>query len=84
MNTSTVRTDMDNEKPAPKRSLGADYISRENMELAGRLALEQRRANGEIMTYLEDGWIVREYPGQRIVKLAPVDEFRADDFPIEE
>ena len=84
MSMSTVRADMDNEKPSPKRSLGADYISRENMEMAGRLALEQRRANGEIMTYLEDGWIVREYPGQRIVKLAPVDEFRADDFPIEE
>ncbi len=84
MDTSTVRTDMDNEKPAPERSLGAEYISRENMELAGRLALEQRRANGEVMTYLEDGWIMREYPGQRIVKLAPAETYRSGDFPIEE
>lgn len=84
MSTSTVRADMDNEKPLPKRSIGAEYISRENMERAGLIALEQRRANGEIMTYLEDGWIMREYPGQRVVRLAPAGEYRSGDFPIEE
>lgn len=82
MNTSTVRTDMD-EKPSPTLSAGANYIARDNMERAGLIALEQRRARGEIMIYVEDGWVVREYPGQRIVKLAPVDQYRADDFPVE-
>ena len=64
------------------RSLIARYLSAENLERAAELALQQRRARGEIMTYVLDDWVVREYPGQRIERLAPVGQFRADDFPV--
>ena len=57
-------------------------ISAESMEEAAQIALEQRRASGEIMTYELDGWIVREFPGQRIVRLARKGEFRAKDHPV--
>jgi hypothetical protein len=33
------------------------------------------------MTYVVDGWVVREYPGCRIERLAPLAEFRDEDFP---
>jgi hypothetical protein len=55
--------------------------SREAVDRAAQNALAQRRANGEIMTYHLDGWMVREYPGGRIERLCPVDQFRAADFP---
>lgn len=64
-------------------SVGKAYISRENMELGSRIALLKRVQAGEIMTYHLDGWVVREYPGSRIVKLAPVGQFRSEDHPIE-
>ena len=64
------------------RSFIARYFSAENLERAAELALQQRRARGEIMTYVLDDWVVREYPGQRIERLAPVGQFRADDFPV--
>ena len=63
-------------------TLGQAYLSRENMAQAAQNALEQRRASGEIMTYELDGWIVREYPGQEIVRLARVGELRAEDHPV--
>lgn len=44
-------------------------------------ALAQRRASGEILLYELDGWVVNEYPGGRIERLAPVGKFRAADFP---
>ncbi len=44
-------------------------------------ALAPRHAHGEIMTYELDGWIVREYPGGFVERLAPVGQFRAEDFP---
>ena len=75
---------MDTNEPLQKPSLGAAYIAWENIERAALRALEQRRADGEIMTYHLDGWVVREYPGQRVVRLAPIGEFRSSDFPIEE
>ena len=57
-------------------------ISADSMEKASQIALEQRRASGEIMTYELDGWMVREFPGQRIVRLARKGEFRAKDHPV--
>ncbi len=62
--------------------LGKRYIGAENMERAAGAALEQRRAKGEIMTYELDGWIVREYPGGRIMQLARVGQYRSEDFPV--
>ena len=62
-------------------SVGRDYISWANIGRAARTALEKRREAGEVMTYHLDGWVVREYPGQVIVRLAPIGEFRYEDFP---
>ena len=74
----------DDAKPVmDQRSLGQRYISWENIERASHLALQQRQAAGEVMTYVRDGWMVREYPDQRIERLAPVGEFRSGDFPLE-
>jgi len=65
-----------------RRTPGKRYIIAENMERAADTALQQRRAKGEIMTYELDGWIVREFPGQRIVRLARVGQYRSEDFPV--
>ncbi len=65
-----------------RRTPGKRYIGAENMERAADAALEQRRAKGEIMTYELDGWIVREYPGRRIMRLARVGQYRSEDFPV--
>jgi len=46
-------------------------------------ALADRRARGEVMTYVVDGWVCREFPGQRVVRLCPLNEFKAADYPIE-
>lgn len=51
------------------------------LEMASKKALARRRASGEILTYHLDGWVVREHPGQRIERLAPVSEYRNEDFP---
>ncbi len=51
------------------------------LEAASRKSLEQRRASGAILTYELDGWVVREHPGQQIERLAPIGEFRNEDFP---
>ena len=53
----------------------------EALERAARNALAQRRASGEILTYIVDDWVVQEHPGGRIERLAPVGQFRAEDFP---
>ncbi len=45
-------------------------------------ALADRRGRGEIMTYLEDGWICREYPGIRVVRLCRLEDFEPDQYPI--
>ena len=74
----------DDLKASAKSSIGKDYISWPNIERAAKIALQHRRDTGEIMTYLQDGWVVREYPGQRVVRLAPVGTFKAEDFPVEE
>ena len=54
---------------------------REALDRAAQKALERRRASGEILTYHLDGWVVQEHPGGRIERLAPIEEFRAEDFP---
>jgi len=46
-------------------------------------ALADRRARGEIMTYAEDGWVYREYPGRRVAKLCRLEDFKAADYPVE-
>lgn len=51
------------------------------IDLAAAKALARRRASGEILTYHLDGWVVQEHPGGRIERLAPIGEFRAEDFP---
>ena len=52
-----------------------------NMEESSRAALQLRRDRHEIMTYVVGDWVVREYPGNRIERLCPLQEFRADDYP---
>lgn len=51
------------------------------LELAAQRALAMRRASGEILTYHLDGWVVREFPGGRIERLAPIGQYRNEDFP---
>jgi hypothetical protein len=68
------------EQSAPVRAT-AEWASFEAIERAGAVAREQRIARGEIMTYVVDDWVVREFPGGRIERLAPVLAFRAEDFP---
>jgi len=45
------------------------------------LALAQSRERGEVMTYARDGWIFREDPGRRIVRLCRTEEFVAANYP---
>jgi hypothetical protein len=45
-------------------------------------ALAERRAGGEIMAYVKDGWVVREFPGQRVERLCRLEDFKAADFPL--
>ena len=57
------------------------WASFEAIEEAGKAGRAYRVAQGEIMTYVVDGWVVREYPGGRVKRLATVGEFRSADFP---
>jgi hypothetical protein len=61
-----------------------ETIDREAEDLTrrSRAVLAERRARGEIMTYVEDGWVFREYPGQRIERLCRLDDFEPDDYKI--
>ncbi len=61
-----------------------ETIDREAEELTrrSRAALAERRALGEIMTYVEDGWVFREYPGQRVERLCRLEDFEPDDYKI--
>jgi len=59
------------------RDLESEELSRRSAA-----ALADRRARGEIMTYLEDGWVYREFPGMRIVKLCREEDFKAADYPL--
>jgi len=55
----------------------------EEMSRRSAAALADRRARGEIMTFEEDGWVYREYPGQRVVRLCRLEDFEPDDYKIE-
>lgn len=65
-------------RPAGSALIQADRMA---LQRAAENALAQRQASGEVMTYELDGWVVREHPGQRIEHLAPVGQFRNEDFP---
>jgi len=56
-------------------------VERAAIEQAALKALARRRTSGQILTYELDGWVVQEYPGGRIERLATVDQFKAADFP---
>jgi len=45
-------------------------------------SLEQRRANGEIMTYVRDGWVFQEFPGKRVERICRLEELNATDYPL--
>lgn len=51
------------------------------LQRAAEKVLAKRRASGEILTYELEGWVVQEYPGGRIERLAPIDWFRDEDNP---
>lgn len=51
------------------------------LERAAEKALAMRRASGEILMYELEGWVVREHPGGRIERLAPIGQFRNEDHP---
>lgn len=64
--------------PVPSQAMLADMAA---LDRAAANSLAQRRASGQIMTYESDGWVVREYPGGRIERLARAGEFRVADHP---
>ncbi|KAA5607852.1 hypothetical protein F1189_31810 [Rhodovastum atsumiense] len=68
----------DQNLPAAPRPAWASF---EAVEEAAQAARAHRVASGEVMTYMADGWIVREYPDGHIERLAPIAEFRDEDFP---
>ena len=57
------------------------WASFEAVAEAAQAARICRVATGEVMTYVVDEWVVREHPGGRIERLAPLDDFRDEDFP---
>jgi hypothetical protein len=54
----------------------------EDLTARSRRALAERRASGEIMTYVRDGWVYREFPGIRVERLCLLEDFKAADYPI--
>lgn len=57
------------------------WASFEAVRVAGEKARAERVRGGEIMTYVQQGWVVREFPDGRIERLALVAQFRDEDFP---
>ena len=70
---------MDEYTPVPESALMQAQSTA--LKQAAIKGLARRRASGEILLYELDGWVVREHPGGRIERLAPVGQFRAADFP---
>ena len=70
--------------PVSKHPIADELFAPGTIERASQAALADRRARGEIMTYYLEGWVVREFPGQRVVRLAPIGSFRAEDHPLDE
>ena len=56
-------------------------VERAALQRAAEKALAKRRASGEILTYELEGWVVQEYPGGHIERLAPIEWFRDEDNP---
>jgi hypothetical protein len=54
----------------------------EEMTRRSAAALADRRARGEIMTDVEEGWVFREFPGQLVVRLCRPADFEPDDYPL--
>ena len=73
--SETVQTE---DRPVPSRSMSATMAELERAAANSRV---QRQASGEIMTYGQDGWMVREFPGGRIERLCPIDEFTVAKYP---
>lgn len=67
--------DMDHSTPP------SAWTSIEAIDASANAALEHRLQTGEILTYVVDGWVVREHPAGRIERLAPLADFRDEDFP---
>ncbi len=68
----------------PEKSMAdVQTIDAESEELTrrSRAALAERRARGEIMTYVRDGWVFREYAGQRVERICLLEDYRAADHP---
>jgi hypothetical protein len=61
---------------------GEHLVTQQGIEERAAASLAQRRANCEVMTYVVDGWMVREWPNQRIERLCPADRFKAEDYPL--
>lgn len=55
-----------------------EMMDPERGRAAGEAALAARRARGETMVYIQDGWVVVEYGGGRIERICPQEEFRAE------
>lgn len=79
----TLLADMGQATPADATTVRS-YLSEENLDHAAQIPLAQRRAADEVMTYFENGSVMREYPGNRTKRLAPIASFRAEDFPIKQ
>jgi hypothetical protein len=70
---------------AAARRIGHPYgkhlVTQEGTEERAAASLLQRRADGEVMTYVVDGWMVPEWPNQRIERLCLADRFKVEDYP---
>jgi hypothetical protein len=58
-----------------------DNIS-EELGRRSRAVLAERRANREIMIFVEVGWVFRESPGQVVERICELEDFRAANYPL--
>jgi len=49
-------------------------VESEELTCRSRAALAERRTRGENMTYGRDGWVFREYPGQRVERICLLED----------
>ncbi len=68
-------------EPIPAQIEDGHAFSDAELERRGQLALADRRRRGEFMTYDLNGWVVREFPGMRIVRLCRSEDVRVEDHP---
>lgn len=55
-----------------------EMMDPERGNAAGEAALAARRARGETMVYIEDGWVVVEYGDGHVERVCPEDDYRAE------